>query len=98
MFKNVKIWAMPLLIFWLFTVFVFITSKYVGNQVSFDTLKDFYISTSIGTGFVLMLWVILARYKKFNLSVQKRTVIFVCILTVAHIVALFGNLMAIFLV
>jgi hypothetical protein len=93
---NAKVWGKPLLIWWCFVIFVGVVSVITpscGEDAShFDKLKDLCISTSMGISFIVMLWIILSRYKKFNIPVRKRTTILVSLLTVVYIVSAVGSI------
>jgi hypothetical protein len=84
----VKVWGVPLLLFWLFTLFV----GAVLRLYDFGKWEDFCTSTSIGVAFIILLWVLLARYEKTSTISVKRTKILVIILTVAAVVSVIGNL------
>ena len=93
---NTKIWGMPLLIFCLFTIFVGIISAITPNfsetKAGFDEVKDSCVGTSIGAAFIVMLWVLLSRYKKSGVQVSKTTTTLVFIFTFAVAVGYVGNL------
>jgi hypothetical protein len=90
---NVKIWGMPLLIFWLYTILIGIISALVSDFAE----KDFCIGTVMGVGCISLLWVLTARYKKFGMPIRKCTKILLVILTVAAIVGTAGHLILLWL-
>jgi SNF family Na+-dependent transporter len=95
---NIKVWLIPLVTFWLFAVLVFIISKIIPvhlDKAGFDKWRDFYISTSIGIGSMVTLWVILLRYKKLKIwkaSDEKRATRLLFILTLLCIIGAICNL------
>ena len=93
---NIKVWGMPLLIFWLFTIFVGIISEITPNfsetNAGFDEVKDSCIGMSMGAACLVTLWVLVHRYKKFGVPVNKTTKVLLFILTLAGIVSITATL------